>query len=162
MLVARTVASLCSSGALAGRLTPIAEPPDSPDLARLAQLLEAFVPHALERAHPAWAHEGIDAVRIDGAAVPRPNALELFGVALLLSDQSWIPFRATLIADADGQSPVGWHVRAGEPGGGTLGISGPEYGTSDATRYRFGLPDRIDAVKWVYEAAHGASRDEAI
>lgn len=119
--------------------------------APICYTLELFIPELLRRRHVEWTHESLDGFFIASSKKTGPAAAELIGTCILISDQSVTPFRASFVVSTDGISLAAHRVRLGEPGVGSLGISGPPCNSKDARRLLENLTARIDRVQWVYD-----------
>lgn len=112
--------------------------------------LERFVPEVLAAAYDEWRFAGLDgmydvvAIRVD------PNSLELAGTALLLRDQCFTPIHARLGVGRGATAALHGEIRIGEPGGGSLGISGPRY-----SAYRRATPVHLQRanIDWTYRVS---------
>lgn len=115
--------------------------------------LELFLPRVLRAHYPAWERESLDGIFVARATKSRSAAAELVGTCILIGDQTVTPFLTELeVVDAPNRSSVGViRLLLGEPGTGSLGVSGPLCNTREAQRLLDGLLERIDDVDWIYK-----------
>ena len=120
----------------------------------LCATLERFIPAALANDHPRWAGESLDGIYVSQAKRTGTNTLELLGTCILISDQTRVPVHAMLRLSAVGEIAA-YAFRLGEPGGGSLGISGPPTTSGQASRLHDRLSNRfaLGQVDWVYETS---------
>jgi hypothetical protein len=114
--------------------------------------LEFYLPHLLLRRYAEWARESLDGFFFAPGRKTHTAGARLTGTCILISDQAVTPFLAEITADASGTRIHRARVCIGEPGAGSLGISGPPCGSRAATGLLESLPGRIDAIPWVYRA----------
>jgi len=118
--------------------------------ADICYCLELFLPRSLRDQYPEWEKESLDGVFVARATKTGTATAEFVGTAILISDQTVTPFAVELgIPDAGGPVAVR-RLNLGEPGSGSLGISGPPTNSKDAQRLLACLLDRIDEVEWSY------------
>lgn len=123
-----------------------------PPSADFCYSLELVVPGLLRQRHPEWSKESLDGIFVARAIKTAAEGAEFVGTCILISDQTVTPFLLTLeIRAADGPDvTLDARINLGEPGGGSLGISGPPCNSRDADRLLSGLVDRLDDVAWSY------------
>jgi hypothetical protein len=112
--------------------------------------LELLIPAVLCKTYPEWCTESIDGFRI--ASVQRHNVLSLtmLGLCILITDQSVTPFELSLSLVASG-SMADLEIQIGEPGIGSLGISGPPCNSQLADALLAELGTRQAEIAWVYK-----------
>ena len=118
----------------------------------LCSVLERYLPQLLRMRYPEWKGESLDGVRVARAIKTSPNALQLLGTCILVSDQSVAPLFAALEVTSAQDAIASFCVSLGEPGGGPLGISGPPCNSGQATRLQQHVTTRFDlgGIEWVY------------
>lgn len=136
---------------------PIGAHLDMPPSADICYSLELFIPEVLRQRYPEWETESLDGIFIARATKTSPATVELIGTCILISDQTITPFFVDLELSpkADGDAVVAARVLLGEPGSGSLGISGPPCNSPEAQQLLMSLVDRIDKVAWVYTFRSG-------
>lgn len=112
--------------------------------------LELFVPRLLCGTYPEWARESLDGFFVAVARKIRPRAARLVGTSILITDQTVTPFMFELEVSPTGDSITSFRVSIGEPGGGALGISGPECNSRQAKNLLAGIAERVDSVDWSF------------
>lgn len=124
---------------------------DDPGLPGLLDALELFIPQVLREDFSEWKTESIDRFLIAGAERDTEESLCLFGLAIIISDQTVTPCQIHLRRSADKSSLEHAEVLLGEPGAGVLGISGPPCTESASVRRLLdGLSPRLRTVNWIY------------
>lgn len=135
---------------LEGVIVGLSLPIDSS--APLCDVLELLVPEILRRDSPEWLEESIDGFIFSSAVKTGQASAELVGICILISDQTVTPFVLS-IRLSDRHRFESLRIRLGEPGSGSLGISGPPCNSRAAQTLLAGLTERLDTVKWVYDFA---------
>lgn len=142
---------------------PVGSPIAIDSGARLRSTLERLIPALLRGRHPEWEAESLDGFSFASAVKTGARAAKLTGTCILISDQCLTPFSLEVrLTEAD---QLGWtRIRLGEAGGGSLGISGPGYGSRAAGRLLHELGARITTVRWAYdeiidESANGSTEE---
>ena len=144
-IAARQVAALLRGRSVG---SPLKVDPTS----EICDTLELFIPKLLRRKHPEWERESIDGFFFSSAVKSGEGSAELVGTCILISDQTVTPFAVHLSLSEDGTFRS-FGVRLGEPGQGSLGISGPGYNSPGAKEMLSSLARRLDQVDWVYDVA---------
>lgn len=85
--------------------------------------LEHYLPHLLRQVHSYWLNESLDGFQTVVATKTGERSLEMFGGAILISDQRWTPFELSLRL-ATNELRVA-HLRC------RIGARGPERGGLD-------------------------------
>lgn len=116
----------------------------------LCYSLELFIPRMLSRQHSEWAKESIDGVFVARARKSDSVAAELAGTCILMSDQTVTPFLITLALSPSGESIEFYQACIGEPGGGPLGISGPDCNSREAKTLLAAVTSRLGSIAWSY------------
>ncbi len=122
--------------------------------------LEYFIPAVLGEIHPEWLRdEGLDGVIPVLARKTAEHDAELFGLCILIADQTLAPFhlRMQISDDCD---EVNWlECRLGERG--SNGMIRTPYDSPDnfsKKLYSLALLDKADAIDWVYKVTFGERR----
>lgn len=116
----------------------------------LCSALELFLPRLLRSVYPAWNTESLDGLFVEQAVKSNESTLVIRGACIIMSDQTLTPFFAELFVSQEANARIACLIRLGEPGRGTLGISGPKCASREATGYRQVLIDRYEHIQWVY------------
>jgi len=117
-------------------------------------MLERYLPDLLRGGYSEWNAESLDAIYVAAARkIGGGSAAEIFGTCLLIGDQRLTPFCVRL-AVSDG-AVTSYCLRLGEPGEGSLGISGPRFNSRAATALLVNLVGRLDQIQWVYAIESG-------
>lgn len=119
----------------------------------VAVALEYFLPAVLQLEHAFG--ESFDAFRFAVARKSGPRSAEFLGLALLITDQSWIPMDLHLELVARLPAVRSVTCRVGEVGDGVLGLATIPYGRREADRLLSGLLERRDKIDWVFETHAG-------
>ncbi len=120
---------------------------------KLCFTLELFLPHLLCRRYPEWTGESFDGFFTARARKTGPNAAELVGMCIVISDQTVTPFLIELTLCSEADAVASFRVCVGESGGGRLGISGPACNSPNASLLLGALVDRLEEVVWSYTVA---------
>ena len=113
--------------------------------------LERFLPECLAENHPSpWRKESLDAFRFALRRKVGPNEVELLGVCLLISDQTWTPFRALLRASSTDTGLDRVDFTLGETDGLGRGMVRTPYASSKLTELLYRLANRPESVDWSY------------
>lgn len=118
--------------------------------AEFSLLLEYYFSKLLANQFSEWKSESLDGVLVSGAHKAGEGIVELSGLALLISDQTFTPFFARLAFGPPYNSIVSCQMCLGEAGGGRLGISGPPYGSLRAEKLLESVKTRLDSILWKY------------
>ncbi|WP_425144863.1 hypothetical protein [Deinococcus sp.] len=112
--------------------------------------LELYIPQLLSRRYKQWQYESLDGIFPIRARRMSVNTAEIGGLCILISDQTLTPFFIRFSLDAARDSIKGYRILLGEPGGGTLGISGPPCNSSKAQILLYTIGVRMDSIHWSY------------
>jgi hypothetical protein len=115
--------------------------------------LELLVPALLRVRHPEWDRESLDGVFVARARKTGDAAVQLAGTCILISDQTVTAFLVDLSLSSSGESIGSYRVRLGTPGGGPLGISGPECDSPEAKELLVNVVTRLKDICWSYSIA---------
>lgn len=115
--------------------------------------LELFIPRVLRHHHSEWAKESLDGIFVARARKTGSVAAELAGTCILMSDQAVTPFLIALALSPLGKSIQLLQVCIGEPGGGSLGISGPDCNSREAKNLLADISTRLGSIAWSYRIA---------
>lgn len=121
----------------------------------LSSSLELFLPMLLSHHHLEWTKESLDGVFVALARKTGSESVQIAGTCILISDQTVTPFLLYLSLSSSHTTITAFRVYLGEPGGGSLGISGPECNSKDAKRLLATLSGRLSGIKWTYKIASG-------
>lgn len=143
------VASQCLRASLAP-LSAGASIEKSEEFLAFQSALERFLPAEL-----GWEGESFDAFRFVRAQKVAPDEAEFIGLALLISDQSWIPIHLRLRISPDSDQIAFLDCRVGEPGDGALGLETIPYRSGSVNKVLHRLPEQIESMLWVYRATRG-------
>jgi hypothetical protein len=115
--------------------------------------LEVFLSEALRSAFPdEWSGDSIDGVFVARVDLVKPRGVCIAGTCVLCVDQTVTPFFAR-VKLAEHESLVeSFEVGVGEPGTGTLGISGPPSNSHRAAKLlnRIGQLSELEKVEWAF------------
>jgi hypothetical protein len=117
--------------------------------------LEFFLPQLLRGHYSKWRTESLDGIFVARALKTSTIAAQLVGTCILISDQTVTPFMLDIGLSATGDSVGTVRLLLGEPGTGTLGVSGPPCNSREAQRLLATLTDRIDRIAWVFVVEQG-------
>lgn len=121
--------------------------------ADLCSALELFLPQLLRSRYSEWERESLDGIFMARAQKTSTAAAQFAGTCILISDQTVTPFLVDLELSDIADSVAAFRVFLGEPGGGPLGISGPQCNSRDAERLLESLISRLDGIAWSYKLA---------
>jgi hypothetical protein len=116
--------------------------------------LERFLPEVLGEIHPEWTGESLDGVYPHVARKIGEREIELFGLCILMSDQTMTPIHLRLQLSPT-TDEVSWlELRLGERG--RRGIVRMPY-SSEGTVYKrlHALNQSADGIEWVYKVTFG-------
>ena len=119
--------------------------------------LEYFLPEVLREIHPEWDRESLDGLFPQVACKTRDGEAEIFGLCILISDQTLTPFHLRLQISPS-VDKVSWlECRLGERG--EQGMVRTPYQSLNAIRKRlYGREGRADRIDWVYNVTFGKRR----
>jgi hypothetical protein len=137
------------------RDVPVGASLDLQPSSRLCAGLERYLPQLLRRGYPAWLGESFDGISPIQAVKVYDRTVLVAATGILISDQTITPLLAELTATDSGDAIASFRVCVGEPGGGSLGISGPPCNSGAALRLASRLAGRLEQgrVDWVYVTA---------
>lgn len=130
---------------------------DIPEWNDLAFGLEYFIPENLAEIFPYWKSESLDAFYPALSKLIDPHTLELRGMCILISDQTFTPFHffLQLAPDAD---KIDWFViRLGNPGDQAGNMQRIPHTRSPALRHQY-LQQSLQPIDWVYAITFGTKR----
>ena len=113
-------------------------------------LLELYIPRLLSHKYLQWEHESLDGFYLANARKLSSNSAEFSGLCILISDQTVTPFVIRLELNLLRNSIASYQVFLGEPGSGSLGISGPSCSSAKADDLLKALAERMDNISWSY------------
>ena len=130
---------------------------DSEQFQEVLSGLEYFLPEVLGEIHPEWNRESLDGVLPLEARKTGEREAEIFGLCIILSDQTLTPLHLRLRV-APSNDEVSWlECKLGERGG--HGMMRTPYHLLNAVAKRlYALEGRADLIDWVYEVTFGRRR----
>ena len=121
-------------------------------LADLLSALELVIPSVLRLTYPAeWRFESLDGFRLALAQKISATELELLGLCLLISDQTWTPFTARLRQSPDRSSisaiscQVGACDRSNE-------MTRLPHGSARESKLLSEVSERVGKIRWRFSA----------
>lgn len=140
---------------LLGECQPGDPLPESDRLRTLLDHLEHFLPSVLAELHREWKYESFDGLNLSYARATTADEAELYGLAILIADQSLAPFHVRLQISPREDKVTWMECRVGR-----RGVHGME-------RIHFhddfrGLSKLLtfDQVDWMYQVTFGEHRPE--
>ena len=118
-------------------------------LRRISIGLEYFLPSILDETYPYWKHESLDGFFFSEARKVDARQAELFGMCILISDQTLTPLHLRLkVAPSEGK--IDWmECNLGERGPGAGGMERVPW-----SQWRYnpfaGLPNSKELMDWVF------------
>jgi hypothetical protein len=133
---------------------------DGGELRELLSALEWFLPQVPGSGDfRFWSYEGLDGIYPLRTDVISSRSIEIYGLALLISDQTLIPLYARLAASDDGEAIAWVHCKMGElDRGAERRLIRVPY--EHLNREMRKLRDRADPIAWAFTALRG-TRPEA-
>ncbi|HKO92435.1 MAG TPA: hypothetical protein VJU61_14840 [Polyangiaceae bacterium] len=130
---------------------------DTAHLRELLTALEFFLPEVLRRDFSFWRHESLDAIFPVRSHAPSAGSVEIYGLALLVSDQSLTPMYAQVAGSSEGDDIAWVHCKLGErdPGGNRL-IVPARYRADLVDQALQGLRERRPPIAWAFTIGRGA------
>lgn len=109
--------------------------------------MEHYIPCLLSERYSEWKTESLDGFRVANVKQIESNAIEIYGMAIIISDRSSAPFCIRLSLASSCELIAAYQILFGEPGGsGRLGISG-----SKRTRNLMETRDvPLEGINWAY------------
>ncbi|MDB5172094.1 MAG: hypothetical protein JWN51_867 [Phycisphaerales bacterium] len=131
--------------------------PDSAQFRNALHGLEFFIPELLRDLHPEWKNESLDGVLPLVARKIGDAAVEIFGLCIIISDQTTTPIYVRFQLSPAGDE-VSWvECKLGEAG--EQGMVRSEYKSVSATNNRLhALSGKADTIDWVYRITYGQRR----
>lgn len=135
---------------------------DSEQFQQVLSGLEFFLPHqVLREIYPEWDHESLDGIMPMLARKTGEGEAEIFGVCILISDQTVTPLHVRLQVAASANEVSWLECRLGERG--RHGMVRLPYDSSSAMAKRlYALDGKPDQIDWVYKVTFGHRRHSAI
>jgi hypothetical protein len=128
----------------------------APALRELLPAIQFFLPEVLGNDHAFWRHEGLDAIFPLRAESPASGRVDIYGLALLIGDQSLTPVYTELVHSSDGEG-VSWvQCKMGERDASDTRplIRAPYTAHTTSTALRQ-LRDRMHPIRWAFTSARG-------
>jgi hypothetical protein len=146
-IVSRSLRALVADVPVGGDLAA------SEQLAELSSALEYFVPEMLAEVYPDFC-EGLDGVYPAFARKSGEREAEVFGLCILIADQTLTPLHLRLQA-CPSQDEISWmECRLGEKRNGEMvRIPYPAHGMA---KHLHALQGRLDSVDWAYKVTFGS------
>ena len=130
---------------------------DSEQLQGVLGGLEFFLPEVLREIYPEWDRESLDGFFLQLARKTGEGEAEIFGLCILISDQTLTPIHLNLQVSASGEEISWLECRLGEKGEHGM-VRTPWSSSSAASRRLHALEGRAEAIEWVYKATFGDRR----
>lgn len=130
---------------------------ESEHLQNLLDGLEYYLPEVLRRTYLEWEHESLDGfyplvVRKAGDA-----GIELFGLAIIITDQTTTPIHVFIQADVAGHEVTWLALQLGEKGEEGM-VRNPWQTKIRTDKLVNSLDGRLGTFEWVYEVGFGTKR----
>jgi hypothetical protein len=139
--------------ALLSTLPDGAEIADSEQFGRVLSGLEFFLPEILREIYPEWKWESLDGVYPHLAHKVGEGEVEIFGVCILISDQTLTPIHLCLQVSPS-TDKVSWlQCRLGERDG--KGMVRVPFSALQLSKRLQRLDGRVGTIDWVYKATFG-------
>ena len=127
---------------------------DSEHLRDLLNGLEFFIPEVLREYHHEWYDDFLDGVIPIVARKSGEHEAELFGLCIMISDQTLTPIHIRLQVSPSSDEVLWFECRLGERG--EKGMVRTPYKLMDrAMKPLFALLGREDMIDWVYKVTFG-------
>jgi hypothetical protein len=119
--------------------------------------LEYFLPEVLGEIHPEWHRESLDGIIPLVARKTRAGEAEIFGLCIIISDQTLTPLHVYLQVAASADEISWLECRLGERG--EQGMVRTPYKYRNAITKRFFLMEgKAEQIEWVYKVTFGHRR----
>lgn len=119
--------------------------------------LEYFLPQVLRRTYPEWEQESLDGFRSLEARKTGEMAVELFGLCILISDQTLTPIHLQIQASNNADEVTWLECKLGEAS--EQGMVRTPWPNGNATNKLVeALGGRADEITWVYTVSCGSKR----
>lgn len=140
--------------AILAELPAGAEFTHDPRLREVLSGLERFVTGVLSQLHQEWAEESLDGVLLSEARKTGEREALLFGLCVLITDQSLVPMHLQLAIDGS-LDEISWlELRLGERD--ERGLIRTPYETAPkAYKRTIAMKDAMDQVEWAYKVGFG-------
>ncbi|MGE0606615.1 MAG: hypothetical protein AB7O62_05765 [Pirellulales bacterium] len=126
----------------------------SPEELEFSRWVEYFLPGVLGEIHPEWENEALDGIYPSWIKKTGATSLEMFGLALLISDQTFVPFHLHLATSPTDDAITWVECRLGERG--PQGMLRTPYGTPQIIAKRLARVDHnVDRIDWYYRVTYG-------
>ncbi len=129
----------------------------SDELAELDFALEVFLPELLRESHPsAWRGESFDGFRWAVARKTGPAEAAFFGLALLVSDQTWTPIHVRIRSEPRIDA-ISWvSCKVGDGGAAGKNMTRLPYESGRINSLLFSLGKDPDCVDWAFTIVRAA------
>lgn len=138
-IAADSLASLLSHVAIGDKIE------ESPELRRLLDALEYFVPEVLREIHSEWVYESLDGVFSAEARRTGERAASILGQCIFISDQTVTPIHVELQVSPSGDR-IDWAICK-------IGVDRSPYGSFP--KKLASLKDQLDSVEWGWMVEYG-------
>jgi hypothetical protein len=130
---------------------------DSEQFREVLSGLEFFLPHqVLSEIYPEWNHESLDGILPLMARKTGDREAEIFGVCIIISDQTLTPLHVRLQVAASTDELSWLECRLGERG--KHGMVRTPYSSSAVAKRLHALDCKAHEIDWVYKATFGKRR----
>lgn len=120
--------------------------------------LEWFIPGVLREIHPEWAHESLDGVFPLVAEKTGVRTMSIFGLCILMSDQTNVPIFVELQVSPTGNE-VNWlECKLGAIDRSEM-IRTPYRSPSATSKLLYSLDGQRDSIDWAYMVTFGKRTD---
>ncbi len=116
--------------------------------------LEYFLPEVLGEIHPEWHRESLDGIIPLVARKTRAGEAEIFGLCIIISDQTLTPLHVHLQVAASADEISWLECRLGERG--EQGMVRTPY--ESLSKRLYALEGKADQIEWVYKVTFGHRR----
>lgn len=131
-------------------------------MSEATEALEYYLPGVLRECHPEWRHESLDGVMTALANKLGDHEAEIYGLCILISDQTLAPLHLRIQVDAQDDT-INWlECRLGEQ---TLeGMRRVAYDSPDSLYkklHSMTLAANVDLIDWAYKITFGIRQAES-
>jgi hypothetical protein len=118
--------------------------------------LEFFLPQVLAEIYAEWNHESLDGILPQVARKTGNGEAEIFGLCILISDQTLTPLHVRLQVAASNDEISWLECRLGKHG--KNGMVRTPYSSSAAAKRLHALGGKPELIDWVYKVTFGPRR----
>jgi hypothetical protein len=131
--------------------------PESERFRNVLSHLEFYIPALLREIHPEWDEESLDGVIPVVARKTAEGEVELFGLCIIISDQTLTPIHVRIQVAASNDEISWLECTLGERGQDGI-VRMPYQSRHAATKRLYALDGRADLIEWVYKVTFGNRR----